>query len=92
MKLLLEQNLSPRLCDRHRDIWTDVVHVRAVGLGKADNSAVRAYARQYGFTILSKDGDFNVALAVRCAAEGHLAGARQLFDQRDRTAPPWSPR
>ncbi len=59
MKLLLDQNLSPRLCDRHRDIWADVVHVRAVGLGKADNSAVRAYARQHGFTIASKDGDFS---------------------------------
>ena len=59
MKLLLDQNLSPRLCDRLRDIWTDVVHVRAVGLAAADDSAVWAYARQYGFTIVSKDGDFS---------------------------------
>ena len=46
MKLLLDQNLSPQLCDRLRDIWTDVVHVRAVGLAAADDSAVWAYARQ----------------------------------------------
>ena len=59
MKLLLDQNLSPRLCDRLRDIWTDVVHVRAVGLAAADDSAVWAYARQHGFTIVSKDGDFS---------------------------------
>ena len=46
MKLLLDENLSPRLCDHLRDIWTDVVHVRAVGLATADDSAVWAYARQ----------------------------------------------
>ena len=59
MKLLLDQNLSPRLCDRLRDVWTDVVHVRAVGLAAADDSAVWAYATQHGFTIVSKDGDFS---------------------------------
>ena len=59
MKLLLDQNLSPRLCDRLSDIWTDVAHVRAVGLAAADDSAVWAYARQHGFTIVSKDGDFS---------------------------------
>ena len=59
MKLLLDQNLSPRLCDRLHDIWTDVAHVRAVGLAAADDSAIWAYARQHGFTIVSKDGDFS---------------------------------
>ena len=59
MKLLLDQNLSPRLCDRLRDIWTDVVHVRAVGLEASDDSAVWAYARQHDLTIVSKDGDFS---------------------------------
>ncbi len=59
MKLLLDQNLSPRLCDRLRDVWTEVVHVRAVGLAAADDSAVWAYARLHGFTIVSKDGDFS---------------------------------
>jgi len=59
VKLLLDQNLSPRLCDRLRDVWTEVVHVRAVGLAAADDSAVWAYARRHGFTIVSKDGDFS---------------------------------
>ena len=59
MKLLLDQKLSPRLCDRLPDVWTEVVHVRAVGLPAADNSAVRAYARQHRFTIMSKDGNFS---------------------------------
>ena len=59
MKLLLDQNLSPRLCDRLRDVWPEVVHVRAVGLAAADDSAVWAYARQHDFAIVSKDGDFS---------------------------------
>ena len=59
MKLLFDQNLSPRLCDRLRDIWTDAVRVRSVGLATADDSAVWVYARQHGFTIVSKDGDFS---------------------------------
>ena len=58
MKLLLDQNLSLRLCDRLHDVWTEVVHVRAVGLASAEDSAIWAYARQHGFTIVSKDGDF----------------------------------
>lgn len=58
MTLLFDQNLSPRLCDRLRDIWTDVVHVRPVGLASGDDSAVWAYARQHGLVIVSKDGDF----------------------------------
>ena len=59
MKLLLDQNLSPRLGDRLLDIRTDVVHVQAVGSAAADDSAVWAYARRYGFTIVSKEGDFS---------------------------------
>lgn len=59
MKLLLNQNLSPRLCDRLCDIWSDVVHVRTVGLAAADDSAVWDYAREHGFTVGSKDGDFS---------------------------------
>ena len=40
MKLLLDRSLSPWLCDRLRAVWTEVVHVRAVGLSVADDSAV----------------------------------------------------
>ena len=59
MRLLVDQNLSPRLCDRPRDIWTEIVDVRAVGLAAADDSTVWAFAKQQGFTIVSKDGDLS---------------------------------
>ena len=77
MKLLLDQNLSPRLCDRLRDVWPEVVHVRAVGLAAADDSAVWAYARQHGFTIVSKDGDA-IAAALAVDGPGAHGGAGRL--------------
>ena len=67
MTLLLDQKLSPHLCDCLRDIWTDVGHVRAVGLATAGDSAVWAYTTQYGCTMMSKDGKFS--------GRSHLYGA-----------------
>ena len=59
MKLLFDQNLSPRLCDLLFDVCTDLVHVRTVGLATADDSVVWEYARQHDLIIVSKDGDFS---------------------------------
>ncbi|MBI1956278.1 MAG: DUF5615 family PIN-like protein, partial [Acidobacteria bacterium] len=35
MKLLLDENLSPRLVERLNDLCPDCVHVREVGLERA---------------------------------------------------------
>ena len=59
MKLLFDQNLSPRLCARLQDLWPDSVHVRAVGLAAADDSEIWEYALRHGLAIASKDGDFS---------------------------------
>ena len=59
MKLLLDNNLSPRLCRTLRDLWPEMIHVRDVGLEAVDDPVVWDYARQRGFTIVSKDSDFN---------------------------------
>ena len=58
MKLLFDQNLSPRLVHRLADIYADSVHVREVGLRDADDSAIWNYAKLNDFTIASKDSDF----------------------------------
>jgi predicted nuclease of predicted toxin-antitoxin system len=58
MKLLFDQNLSPRLPRLLADIYADSVHVREVGLRDADDSDVWEYAKLNGFTIVSKDSDF----------------------------------
>ena len=58
MKLLFDQNLSPRLARRLADIYVDSVHVRDIGLRDADDSAIWDYAKLNGFAIVSKDSDF----------------------------------
>jgi len=40
MKLLLDQNLSPRLADRLTDLFPNSIHVQQVGLGKALDAVV----------------------------------------------------
>ena len=59
MKVLLDQNLSPRLCEDLKDLLPHAVHVRDVGLESADDLVVWTYARQHGLTIVTKDADFN---------------------------------
>ena len=59
MRLLLDQNLSPRLCELLRDLGDTVVHVRQVGLERADDATVRSHAAEHDFAIVTKDGDFN---------------------------------
>jgi len=58
MKLLFDQNLSLRLPRLLADIYADSLHVREVGLRDADDAAIWNYAKQHGFTIISKDSDF----------------------------------
>lgn len=59
MKLLFDENLSPKLVSALVDIFPDSAHVDRVGLGGADDNQVWCYARQYGFTLVSKDSDFH---------------------------------
>lgn len=59
MRLLLDQNLSPRLLELLADLYPDSQHVRNVGLGAADDEQVWSYAAREGLTIVSKDTDFH---------------------------------
>ena len=58
MKLLFDQNLSPRLPQLLSDLFPDSVHVRALGLTTADDIAIWDFAKANGFAIVSKDSDF----------------------------------
>ena len=58
MKLLLDQNLSPRLVYRFADLYPDAAHVSQVGLDRADDLTVWAHARAHGYAIVSKGSDF----------------------------------
>ena len=58
MKLLFDQNLSPRLVALLVDIFPESVHVRDAGLRTADDETVWNYALQQQLVIISKDSDF----------------------------------
>ena len=59
MKLLFDENLSPRLVAGLSDIFPGSVHVRDVGLARANDVAIWDYARNHNLTIVSKDADFH---------------------------------
>ncbi len=64
MKLLFDQNLSPRLVPALAALYPGSVHVRNVGLQAASDEAVWDYALQHGLVIVSKDADFHQRLFV----------------------------
>ncbi len=59
MKLLLDQNLSPRLVRTLEAVYPGSSHVRLVGLRDADDAVVWQFAREHDFIIVSKDSDFH---------------------------------
>lgn len=65
MKLLLDQNLSPRLVGRLAAPFPGTKHVCDLSLDSASDIEVWHHAREHGFTIVTKDADFNELLAVR---------------------------
>ena len=65
MKLLFDENLSPRLAVGLSDVFPGSVHVRDVGLSRASDAAIWGYAQDHDFTIVSKDSDFHQVSFLR---------------------------
>lgn len=59
MKLLFDQNLSPRLVELLADIYPGSTHVEQIGLDRVSDEEVWLYAKQGGFIICTKDVDFH---------------------------------
>ena len=59
MKLLFDENLSPKLVARLTAEFPDSIHVSRVGLDQADDMTVWAFAAANGLTIITKDADFS---------------------------------
>jgi predicted nuclease of predicted toxin-antitoxin system len=59
MKLLFDENLSRRLVALLADIYPGSEHVVLIGLKETDDAGIWEYARQHGFTVVSKDADFH---------------------------------
>lgn len=58
MKLLFDENVSPRLTQMLSGVFPECSHVRSAGLRGAEDRQIWEYARREGFTIVSKDTDF----------------------------------
>lgn len=57
MKLLIYQNLSPRIIEEIKDIYS--IHVQSIGLERANDSVIWQFALENSLTIVSKDTDFS---------------------------------
>ena len=67
MKLLFDQNVSPRLVKMLVDLHPGSVHVDPLGMGQADDAALWQFAAANGYTIVSNDEDFNLLSVARGA-------------------------
>ena len=58
MKLLLDQNLSHRLCAILSDTHLEFTHVKSLSLDKENDEKIWQYAKENNCVIISKDTDF----------------------------------
>lgn len=59
MKLLFDENLSPKLTSRLSDIFPDSLHVREVNMEATSDPVVWDYAKNNDLMIVSKDADMH---------------------------------
>ncbi|MBK6904915.1 MAG: DUF5615 family PIN-like protein [Saprospirales bacterium] len=63
--LLLDNNISPRLCKKLEAHFPGTVHVEDIGLDDSPDVVVWDYAINNGLTVVSKDSDFNNILHLK---------------------------
>jgi predicted nuclease of predicted toxin-antitoxin system len=64
LKLLVDENLPPRLARDLADLFPDSAHVGSVGLASAPDKTIWEFAKAGGFAFLTKDRDFaNLSIA-----------------------------
>jgi predicted nuclease of predicted toxin-antitoxin system len=59
MKLLFDENLSPKLPNRLSDLFPNSIHVRDVGMKATTDPVVWDYAKDNDLMIVSKDADMH---------------------------------
>ncbi len=59
MKLLFDENLSPKLPRLLAEFFPNSTHVRDCGLKGLSDEEVWEHARAHGFILVSKDSDFH---------------------------------
>ena len=64
MKLLVDENLPPRLVHDLADLFPDSAHVDSLGLGSTPDALIWEYAKAHAFIFVTKDKDFaNLSIA-----------------------------
>lgn len=58
MKLLFDQNVSPRVAEILEEDFPGSTHVMQLGLSERPDLELWQYAKENGFCIVSKDSDF----------------------------------
>ena len=65
MKLLFDQNLSPKLAKYFEGHFNASQHLIDFGFDTSDDLAIWEFAQKEGFTIITKDSDFNNLVAFK---------------------------
>jgi predicted nuclease of predicted toxin-antitoxin system len=65
VKLLFDENLSPRLVGELASDWPGSAHLEQLGMRGASDAAIWGHARDGNFIIVSKDDDFRSLALVR---------------------------
>ena len=65
IKLLFDQNLSPRLVNLLTDLYPDSNHLHNLGLDTAEDAVVWQYARENDFIVVTKDADFSELVSIK---------------------------
>ena len=82
MRLLLDNNLSPKLVPLLTDAGNDVTHVRDHGMSAADDSSVLALATETRRVLVSADTDFGTLLARTHATAPSFVLVRRVVGRR----------
>jgi predicted nuclease of predicted toxin-antitoxin system len=59
VRLLFDQNLSPRLVQRLSDLHPSSSHVCRIGLDRASDAVLWNHARERAFILVTQDADFS---------------------------------
>lgn len=86
MKLLFDQNLSPRLPRLLQDLYPESAHIRDLGMRDVTDTQIWEYARANGFVIVEGLRLPSTQSAPRPSSQVHLAARRKLSRQHNRAA------
>ena len=84
MRLLIDNALSPIICQELLDADHDTIHVRDVGMAAASDDDIFDYAERESRIIISADTDFATILALRRATSPSFVLLRGDIERRPR--------